>query len=82
MARIDEVLVNRRRQCVLRSGARAKDVHAMYRVLRGQATRNAYLQAFRRSLLTDSNRRPLLTMRSEMVAVGCHWLPIRLVEPL
>src|SRR6266536_945831 len=28
------------------------------RVLRGQATRNAYLQVFRRSPLTDSNRRP------------------------
>ena len=25
---------------------------------------------------------PLLTMRSETVAVGCHWLPIRLFEPI
>jgi hypothetical protein len=31
---------------------------AVYRVLRGKATRNAYLQAFRQSPLTDSNRRP------------------------
>jgi hypothetical protein len=33
-----------------------------------------------RSPLTDSNRRPLLTMRSETVAVGCHWLRIGVFE--
>jgi hypothetical protein len=38
------------------------DVPASTRVLFEQKTTNAHLQAFCRSPLTDSNRRPLLTM--------------------
>jgi hypothetical protein len=49
-----------------RERRRASRLPEMYprcsRALHGQATRNAYLQAFRGSPLTDSNRRPLLTI--------------------
>jgi hypothetical protein len=38
--------------------------------------------AFLQSPLTDSSREPLLTMRSEAVAVGCHRLRIGLFQPV
>jgi hypothetical protein len=53
-----------------------------------EVARNSPFAGPSESPLTDSNRRPphyrrhLLTMRCETVAVGCHWLPLRLIEPL